>query len=190
VPVVAGLFLVIGALIGLWSSWVLEKRRQSRAEALRWDDQLRGLAADVFTAAMEVVEQAKIQRAYTAGLWAAIEHHLYEDAEHFYRDIPDEMSREQYLAARKNPNHFTSEAWTSSELKLDELHRRMLGLQGSIDMIAPEKVRSALMQVVETSETVARRRGDEDELEKGAKALHAHAQRFIAEMRSHLGVVR
>lgn len=176
VPVIAGGFLILGAALGFWFNWLLEGRRQ----AVRWDDQLRSIGADIYATVMEIVDEASAQRDQTAGFIDAIGT---IEAE---RQLTQGLTIEEYL--ERFADSGTAEAWTSSLVRMTAHANRLYALQGATNMLAPAFVRTALGNVVGAAGTLSMRRGNEAQLRYAEAAVYDATQEFIAAMRFHLGV--
>lgn len=61
--VIAGGFVIIGALLGFFSNVFAERMKQKRAAATRWDTDIRLMGAEVFTAAESLLKARKQQAA-------------------------------------------------------------------------------------------------------------------------------
>ena len=61
VPVIAGAFLVIGALLGFLFNWIADARKAKREHTQRWHDEVRKLSVEAVAAARAVHEESVIE---------------------------------------------------------------------------------------------------------------------------------
>ncbi len=150
VPVVAGSFLIIGALLGFLFNWVLEGRKASRAEAIRWDADLRKYAAELIECVYELRKEGMYRRAFYAGFISSVNHELDRmSAEDYAKAIPEGTSRADYIKSESRGIDWKDQTLKATAERVEALWDRIRSIQAHLRLIAPPAVQDALEPLLE-----------------------------------------
>lgn len=214
VPVIAGVFLLLGASLTFIYNTASERRRQSREDraearkqAQRWDDQLRELAASAYTVVMKLEDAADEMRMveYHADAAAYSEAYQNSDEEHAatiddvrrdlgstlmgYGDEGTPRERAVDILARKKV--LANQEWKASNAKLDDALTEMWALRSSVVIIAPSAVAEAMERLTMTASRLVnpeqRFRHFNDRVVYFGK-MKEEVDEVLARVRAHLGI--
>jgi len=188
VPVIAGAFLILGAVLGFWSNWLLEARKQSRTEALRWDADIRQYSAELLGAVRETFNERRKRDAFTAGhAWSLrreLEKKPVAEVNMLLREGEDV---EAYIKRDTHFRRYDAPFFKESEQRSAASWERIESLTASLSLVAPETVRASAEDLV-ASLNDALQTDDDDDVPRSARAALAKAREgLVVAVREHLG---
>lgn len=189
VPVIAGAFLILGGAIGFWSNWRLEARKQTRAEALRWDADIRQYAAELLGAIREGLRERIRRDAFTAGHAWALRNQLKEKSpDEINLLVDDGEDLESYIKRdthfRRHDAPFFKESEQRSAASWDHIE----SLTASLSLIAPAAIRTSADGLVASLDVALRTDDDYDVPTDAHVAVSEAREGLIAAVRQHLGL--
>lgn len=190
VPVVAGVFLLGGALLGFYFNLILERRRHSQSSLIRWDDDIRSLAAEAIAAAREAVRARQVAAAYYAGFKYAIRFDTEKLPEaQLLKQLQGSETLEDFIERRLKDRPDSPEF-----LQLQQDQRaaweRLDGARAGLLLIAPGSVCDAARNLADAVGRVIWQEELEDPKHDEVEETIAAQQSVVAAVRSHLGVGR
>ncbi|CAN7151616.1 hypothetical protein LJR044_002483 [Microbacterium foliorum] len=186
VPVVAGSFLLIGAALGFLFNWLLENRKQSRAEAIRWDSDIREYAADLISAARKLEMEHALQSGFTAGSLNIFRTELDQLTDQQRAELLGGDTAEEWLRSRVEGVRDEAPEFEASRTRVRAEWENVYALSASIQMIAPRRIRIAAEALVEALHRATRVDALDFSSRDPRLVLRAN-QGLIDAVRAHLG---
>lgn len=150
-PVVAGSFLIVGALLGFLFNWLLEGRKASRAAAIRWDDDLRKFAAELITNIGQLRKLEAERFAFLVGMEFGYNHVLDQLSSEGVLEHTGGDTREVYISKMMTEVRRDSNWITERTSRAFAIWNQIEGLQANISLVAPPDIQTALEPLLELS---------------------------------------
>lgn len=183
VPVIAGVFLIVGAALGFWFNWLIEARKQRLADAVRWHNDIREHVAELLAAAEVVFKERLSQAAFGAGFAAASRHELAAMSDGERERTLDGRSAEEYvdLQARRAALH--PDRAEGIERMVDG-YAKVHVLRESISLIAPGAIRAAAEDLAQKLDEL-----DGENAPQARDAVREAREVLVTAVRGQLGVL-
>lgn len=187
VPVVAGVFLLLGGLLGFWSNWLLEGRKQKRSEYLRWDEDIRKYASEIIALSQILSKERLSSDKFIKGARSGV---IIKLVENFNGDIPDRVSEfetaEECIDRLSKEFLIQSAEYREVVVKIDQAKDDLLISLAQIELIAPRKIAESaenLVEVVVNGPLHGKNYEHESQLYKD---LNSAISELMTDVRNHL----
>lgn len=187
VPVVAGVFLLLGGVLGFWSNWLLDGRKQKRSEYLRWDEDIRKYTSEL-VALSQILSKERIRSdKFINGARSGV---IIKLVENFKGDIPDRVS--EFETADECIDRLSKEFLSQSNeyqevaAKIDQAKDDLLIFLAQIELIAPHNIAESgenLVEAVVNGPLRGKNYGHESQLYKD---LNSAISELMTDVRNHL----
>ncbi|KRD51945.1 hypothetical protein ASE34_08495 [Microbacterium sp. Root280D1] len=186
-PVIAGGFLILGGLFGFVSNWLLENRKQTRAEAIRWDGDIREYVAEIIDLCRQITLVVLSELAFAAG------------AEYSIRTVvealpPDEQKKllngeDLDTYARREATDISDESpeQTQWREKRFDLYQQVDKLVASLDLVAPDAIREAARRLRQITADLRTQDTASPPKRKDTAHIDEAVEELITAVRRHLG---
>ncbi|MCC2313477.1 hypothetical protein [Cellulomonas xiejunii] len=186
---IAGGFLVLGAVLGFLFNLTLERHRSSLAAGARWDGDIREYAAALIVACDALLEERIRRDAFTAGAVWQLQQQMEQAAEQVEGlapaslDLVADRFRREILTGR-----YESDVFKHSLDRQAAEWRRVSTLMASLDLVAPATLRLMAHKLVRTAQDALNAPDDIDLPEAQVTAVADARNAFTDSVRRYLRV--
>lgn len=187
VPVIAGVFLILGAAVGFWFNWQIESRKLSRIEAVRWDADIREYTAELISAERQLAMADALQAGFTEGFKHYTTKRINAMSDTARSSLLGERSIDAHVLQELQSAQAESETFRESKARQQTEWERVFTLSASLNLVAPDPVRSATESLVTALDKAYRLRGEPADKTSRVAVVEARKE-LVRAVRSHLGL--
>lgn len=187
VPVVAGVFLLLGSVLGFWSNWLLEGRKQKRSEHLRWDEDIRKYTSELIAASQTLSKERIRADEFISGARSGV---IIKLVENFNGDIPDRVSEhetaDECIDRLSKAFLIQSNEYQEVVAKINQSKDDLLIFLAQIELIAPKKITESAETLVEAVVEGPLQGKEYNRETQMFKDLHSAVYKLMTDVRDHL----
>lgn len=187
VPVIAGSFLILGGVFGFASNWLLENRKQARAEAIRWDGDIREYVAEIIDLCRRITLVVLIELAFEAGVEFSFRANLDRLTTAKQKELIGDESRESYIKREAKQAAYDNPEQATRREDRFELYQQVDKLVASLDLVAPDSVREAAKKVRQITSDLRTEDAGSPPRRKSTAPFDEAVEALIVAARKHLG---